>query len=142
MLRAEFPDAGERSPEELVDAYGVLLAETIEDVGADEVAATTGLDDATVARVADGDVADISLEAAAAILATDPERPDAEAIQAEAQDILLLGMTTAVMDVESLASGIDVAMEPKEIQQKIEGRSRMTLREYAVLHSYIDGQQR
>jgi len=41
-----------------------------------------------------------------------------------------------------LASGIDAQLEPKEIQQKIEGRYPMTLSEYAVLHSYIESQKR
>ena len=142
MLRTEFPDAGEQSPDELLAAYGSVLAETVASVGADAVAASTELDRETVDAVAEGDVAALSLEDAVAVLAADPDRPDADALQAEAQDILLMGMTTAVMDVESLASGIDSQLEPKEIQQKIEGRYPMTLREYALLHSYIESQKR
>jgi len=142
MLRAEFPDAGEQSPDALLEAYASLLATTVESVGNDDVVDATGLDRDVVGAVADGEVADLSLEDAAAVLATDPERPDADAIQMEAQDILLMGMTTAVMDVESLASGIDSQLEPKEIQQKIEGRYPMTLSEYALLHGYIEGEKR
>ena len=142
MLRTEFPDAGEQSPEALLSAYGSMLAETVASVGADSVVESTGIDRETVDAVAEGDVAGLSLDDATAVLATDPDRPDAEALQAEAQDILLMGMTTAVMDVESLASGIDSRLEPKEIQQKIEGRYPMTLTEYALLHSYIEGQNR
>ena len=138
MLRAEFPDAGERTVEELLAAYEAVLADTVESVGVERVVEETGLDPETVEAVGAGDAADLSLSEAAAVLATDPERPDADAIQAEAQDILLMGMTTAVMDVESLASGIDDAMEPKEIQQKIEGRYPMTVAEYAVLHQHIE----
>jgi len=142
MLRTEFPDAGERSPEALLSAYGAVLAETVDAVGADSVVESTGLDRETVDAVADGDVETLSLEDATAVLAADPDRPDADALQAEAQDILLMGMTTAVMDVEALASGIDSQLEPKEIQQKIEGRYPMTLEEYALLHSYIESQKR
>ncbi|MDS0281145.1 DUF5791 family protein [Haloarcula onubensis] len=142
MLRTEFPDAGEQSPEALLSAYGSVLAETVASVGADTVAESAGLDRETVDAVADGDGAALSLSDATAVLATDPDRPDADALQAEARDILLMGMTTAVMDVESLASGIDSQLEPKEIQQKIEGRYPMTLEEYALLHSYIESQQR
>ena len=142
MLRTEFPDAGEQSPEALLSAYGAVLAETVEAVGADTVGESAGVDRGTVDAVADGDVGALSLEDATAVLATDPDRPDADALQAEAQDILLMGMTTAVMDVESLASGIDSQLEPKEIQQKIEGRYPMTLDEYALLHSHIESQQR
>lgn len=142
MLRTEFPDAGERSPEALLAAYGSVLAETVASVGADTVVESTELDRETAAAVADGEVASLSLSDAVAVLATDPARPAVDALQAEAQDILLMGMTTAVMDVESLASGIDSQLEPKEIQQKIEGRYPMTLEEYALLHSYIESQQR
>ena len=142
MLRAEFPDAGEQSPEALLEAYGSVLAETADSVGADTVAESTGMDRDTVDALTNGDVGALSVEDAAAVLATDPDRPDADALQAEAQDILLMGMTTAVMDVEALASGIDSQLEPKEIQQKIEGRYPMTLEEYALLHSYIESQKR
>ena len=138
MLRSEFPDAGEQPPEVLLDAYESVLAETVESVGQESVVEATGLTPETVSDVADGEAADLSLEDAAAVLATDPDRRDAETIQADAQDILLLGMTTAVLDVEALASGIDSQLEPKEIQQKIEGRYPMTLREYAMLHSNIE----
>jgi len=141
MLRAEFPDAGEQSADELLAAYESVLAETVETVGVDTVTESTGLERETVAAVADG-AADLELADAAAILAADPDRPDAETIQAEAQDILLMGMSMAVLDVEALASGIDNDLEPKEIQQKIEGRYPMTLREYAVLHSYIESRKR
>jgi hypothetical protein len=138
MLRSEFPDAGEQSPETLLDAYETVLTETVESVGHESVVEATGLDPQLVAAVADGSAAELSLEDAAAVLATDPDRRDAEAIQADAQDILLLGMTTAVLDVEALASGLNSQLEPKEIQQKIEGRYPMTLREYAMLHSHIE----
>ncbi|KAA9396819.1 hypothetical protein Har1130_03125 [Haloarcula sp. CBA1130] len=142
MLRGEFPDAGEQSSDELLAAYSTVLAETVETVGVEAVVAETGLDQTTVTAFADGDVADRTLDEAVAVLATGPDRPDADALQAEAQDILLMGMTTAVMDVESLASGIDDELEPKEIQQKIEGRFPVTLAEYALLHSYIEGEKR
>ncbi|WP_336336937.1 DUF5791 family protein [Haloarcula brevis] len=142
MLRGEFPDAGEQAPEELLAAYGTVLAETVETVGVDGVADATGLDRATVEAFASGDIADRTLDEAVAVLSAGPDRPDADALQAEAQDILLMGMTTAVMDVESLASGIDDELEPKEIQQKIEGRYPVTLSEYALLHSHIEGEKR
>jgi len=142
MLRAEFPDAGEQSPEALLAAYESVLAGTVESVGVVTVVESSGLDHDIVEKVADGDASNLTLGDAAAVLATDPDRPDAETIQMDAQDILLMGMTTAVMDVEALASGIDSQLEPKEIQQKIEGRYPMTLSEYALLHSYIEGQKR
>ena len=141
MLRTEFPEAGEQSSDELLGAYRSVLAATVESVGADTVVETTELDRETVDTIVDGDVAELPLEEAMAVLATDPDRPAADSLQAEAQDILLMGMTTAVMDVEAVASGINSQLEPKEIQQKIEGRYPMTVGEYALLHSYIESKK-
>jgi hypothetical protein len=141
MLRAEFPDAGTQSPTDLLAAYESLLTATIDAAGVDAVAEQTGLDRDVIEAMIGGDVADVTLTDAAAVLATDSDRPDAGAIEAEARDILLMGMTTAVMDVESLASGIDSELDPKEIQQKIEGRHPVTLAEYARLHQYIESQK-
>lgn len=138
MLRGAFDAAGEYTPGELHSQYEALLRETIETVGQSAVADESGVDEQRVEAVADGDSPELTLEEAAAILATDPARPDTESIVAEARDILLLGMSTAVLDVEAIAAGIDDEMDPKEIQQKVEGRYPMTLAEYAVLHQYIE----
>ncbi|MHB9288396.1 DUF5791 family protein [Halobacteriales archaeon Cl-PHB] len=142
MLRGEFESAGETSPAELQAAYEQLLATTVDRVGVDTVVEESGVDRATVAALADGESPTLDLEDATAILATDEDRPDAEAIAAEARDILLMGMTTAVVDVDTLASEIDGALEPKEIQQKVEGRYPMTLEEYALLHHELESQAR
>ena len=141
MIRGEFGDVGERSPASLESAYGVVLAETIDRVGVETAVEETGLDRGTVEAAANGDAAGVTVEQAAAILALDDDRPSADAIEAEARDILLMGMSTAVLDVEALAAGIDDAMDPKEIQQKIEGRYPLTLAEYAILHAFIAGRQ-
>lgn len=138
MIRGEFADAGERTPEELLSGYETVLAETIDQVGIDDVVSNTDLEQETAEALVAGESPEVTLEAAAAVVALDDDRPPADAIAAEARDILLMGMTTAVLDVETLASGVDGALEPKEIQQKIEGRFPMTLDEYAMLHQYIE----
>jgi len=138
MLRGEFEDAGERTPESLQQAYETTLVETIEAVGIEAVAAETGVEQATLEALVDGESPTLELTDAAAILAVDEGRPPADAIAAEARDILLMGMTTAVLDVETLASGVDGELEPKEIQQKIEGRFPMTVAEFALLHQFIE----
>lgn len=134
MLRGAFPSAGESSVAALADAYRALLSETIADVGVERVAERSGLAVERVRAVAEGTAGEITLSEAAAILAADPDRPAADAIAAEARDILLMGMTTAVMDVDALAAAIDDALEPREIQHKVEGRQEITLNEYARLH--------
>lgn len=142
MLRGEFESADEAKPESLRMAYDEVLAEALQRVGVETATAETDIEEATLQSLIDGGSPDIKLSDAAAILALDPERPDAEAIEAEARDILLMGMTTAVLDVEAIASGIDDALEPKEIQQKIEGRFPLTLDEYALLHAFIESRKR
>lgn len=142
MLRDAFELAEESSPEEFRAAYDEVLAETIADVGLDEVTSRTELDEETLSRLQNGDRPELLVTDAATILAADGDRPDAKAIEAEARDILLMGMSIAVLDVERLASGIDDRMEPKEIQGKVEGRFPMSLDEYALLHSYIEQRKR
>ena len=139
MLRDAFDAPGERSPAELRAAYDELLAGTIQAVGVEAVAAESSVETGRLEALLDGEHPSLTLSEAAAVLGTDPELPDADASEAEARDILLLGLSIAVLDVEALASGIDDRMEPKEIQQKAEGRYPMDLDEYALLHSYIEG---
>jgi len=138
MIRGEFESAGERSPEELRAAYGETLAETVESVGIDTVVSRSGVDREVVAAIAAGERPELTLEAAAAVLSADPERPDGETIKLEALDILLMGMTTAVVDVDAVAAGLDDEMDPKEIQQKVEGRYPITLAKYAAIHQFLE----
>jgi hypothetical protein len=140
MLRGEFESAGEQSPEELRSAYGEVLAETVESVGVDTVVSRSGVDREVVEAIGAGEEPELTLEAAAAVLAADPDRPDGETIEMEALDILMMGMTTAVVDVEAVAVGLDDAMDPKEIQQKVEGRYPVTLAEYAAIHTFLEAQ--
>ncbi len=133
MIRGAFPEAGETSPAALEGAYANLLADTL----ASHDDADLDVDEERLAAVRSGDVDGLTLEEAAAILALDPDHPDAGTVAAEARDILLMGMTTAVLDVDTLASAIDDALEPKEIQQKIEGRFTIDLSEYALLHHTV-----
>jgi hypothetical protein len=141
MLRGEFPSAGEATGAELLAAYAERLTATVERVGVEAVASETDIDSATLEALLGGERPELTLEDAAGVLAADPDRPDTGTLLAEARDILLMGMSTAVLDVETVAAGIDGEMEPKEIQQKVEGRHPMTIDEYALLHAYIEGEK-
>jgi len=141
MIRGEF-EAADETPESLRAAYGEALAATIETVGVDDVREQTGIEAERLDAIGAGESVDLTLEEAASILATDPDRPAADTLVAEARDLLLMGLSMAVLDVEAVAAGIDDAMDPKEIQQKIEGRYPITLEEYALLHQYIEGEKR
>lgn len=142
MLRDEFETPGERDPAALQAAYEDVLAETVESQGVDAVAEATDIDEDTLDALLAGESPDLTLEEAAAILATDPDRPDAEFIVADARDMLMMGMSVAVLDVEAIQSGIDAQLEAKEIQQKVEGRYPVTLAEYALLHQFIESKKR
>ena len=142
MIRGAFDTADELDPDDLREDYDDLLTAAIEPVGIPAAAEETGVDEQTLEALLDGEMPELTLEEAAAILALDEDQPDEETLVAEARDILLMGMSSAVLDVEALASGVGDALEPKEIQQKIEGRYPITLDEYALLHAYIENKKR
>jgi hypothetical protein len=138
MLHTAADAAADRSPAALEAAYAALLASTLETVGRDRVAAETDLDGETLAAIADGDVAGVTLAEAAAVLATDEEYPDPEAVVFETRDHLLMGMTTAVLDVDTLAAATPLEYSGQEIQQAIEGRTALSLGALAAIQSTID----
>ena len=138
MLHTAADGATDRSPAALELAYAALLSETLESVGRDRVASETDLDPATLAAIADGDVGRVTLTEAAAVLATDDAAPDAEAIVYETRDHLLMGMTTAVLDVDTLAASTTLDYSGQEIQQAIEGRTTLSLSALAAIQSAID----
>ncbi|SEO42046.1 hypothetical protein SAMN04487948_102342 [Halogranum amylolyticum] len=125
------------STDELLTTYATELQAVVDDVGADTVVAETDLDRETVDAVVAGDVADLTLEEAAAVLAVSPNYPDQRGIVLEVRDHLLMGMTTAVLDVDTIAANIDVDLTGQEVQQAIEGRTPMTLTEFAAIHRLI-----
>ena len=129
-------DAGELTPDELRARYDDRLRAVVERRGIESVREATGIEG--VEALANGESPPFTLDEAATVLALDPEEPDADAIVVETRDHLLMGMTTAVLDVEAVESGIDGALDAREIQQKIEGRLAMTLDELALLHGYIE----
>ena len=127
--------------ESLLAGYGDRLATTVDAVGIDTAAEKTELDDEQLSAVADGDVDALSLTDAAAILALDESTPDSEAIVLETRDHLLMGMTTAVLDVDAVAAELDVDLTGQEVQQAIEGRATLTLTELAAIQAVIDGRE-
>jgi hypothetical protein len=132
----DIDDAGDLAPEELRARYDERLRAVIDEHGVETVEAETGVENIEV--LADGDSPSMTLDEAATILALDPDEPDADAIVTETRDHLLMGMTTAVLDVEAVESGIDGSLDAREIQQKIEGRLPMSLDELALIHGHIE----
>ncbi|MFC7155584.1 DUF5791 family protein [Halomarina halobia] len=138
MLQNVADDPGALTPEELRARYDDRLRETVETVGAAEAAREAGVPREAVDALAAGGSPDLTLEEAAAILALPADAPDASAIRMEVLDDLMMGMSIAVLDVETLESELDGELEAKEIQQKIEGRFPMTLSELALVQQAIE----
>jgi hypothetical protein len=127
---------GELSTEELVAVYERQILERVEAVGRASALSDTDLDPGRLDAVLAGDVAGLTLADGAALLALEGAA-SAEEIAMLARDALLMGMTTAVMDVEKLAGELDSGLTAREIQAKVEGRFPMTLREFAQLHGFL-----
>lgn len=136
MLYDDVETPDETSPDDLLSTYADDLAAAVDEVGRDDIVAA-GVDGDAVDAVAAGDVAAVTVTDAAAILGRHPDNPPADVIEAEVRDHLLLGMTSAVLDVDALASRVDAALSPREIQQKVEGRAAMTLGEYVQLQHVV-----
>jgi hypothetical protein len=140
MFHDAVDDPGGHSADELYERYESLLIETVERVGAAEASERSDVDRATVDALLAGESPELTLEEAAALLALDAEE-DPETIAALDRDALLMGMTNAVVDVESLARGVDGDLEARELQAKVEGRFPMTLREFADVHRFLQDRE-
>lgn len=132
---------GEYTPEELYELYVAELVTAIESHGVEEVAERAGVETEALRALLDGEDPELTLEEGASILAVLSETPDAETIAMLSRDALLMGMTTAVLDVEAVESGVGGQLEAREIQSKVEGRFPITLREFALLHQFIESKK-
>jgi hypothetical protein len=130
-------DGDEVTPTALLAAFEALVSESIAEGGRERVADAASVDDRAVEAAAAGDVEGLSVTEAAAIVGVTADR-DAEAIVAELRDHLLMGMATAVLDVDTIAAGIDADLTGQEVQQALEGRAEMTLAQLAEVMAVIE----
>ncbi len=114
----------------LADAYVDTLRDILESVPTDQVMAA-GVEESAVTAVRAGDPAQVAIEDAAVMLAIASSQFDAVEMRYELLDRLLIGMTNAVLDVDTVAHRIAFDRSPTELQQRIEGREPMGLDEYA-----------
>ena len=141
MLHDVAETGDEASPSALRAAYFEALAAVVAELGVDTVVGGTGLDRATVAELGEGGTPELTLEEAAEVLALGEGEPDAEAIAWEARDHVLMGMTAAVVDVDTIARETELDLDGKEIQQAIEGRLPTTLAQFAAIQAYVDARR-
>lgn len=130
------------SVEDLCEEYATDLATAVDRVGVEAAIERTGVDRGTIESVADGDVRDLSLVEAGAIQALADGTADPDTIVEIGCDHLLLGMSTAVLDVDTVATEVGGDLDPKEVQQKLERRTPMTFCEYVRMQHFIAGRQR
>jgi hypothetical protein len=141
MFHEVTDEPGEHTPDELYERYERELIAAVEAEGVETIAAESAVDEATLRALLDGETPELTLEEASSILAVLEDTPDADTIATLSRDALLMGMTTAVLDVEAVESGIEGELEAREIQSKVEGRFPMTLREFALLHRFIESRK-
>ncbi len=125
----------------LLASFETLLMETVEAAGRDRVVSETAIDATAVERISEGDARTLTLEDAAALLAVESDR-EAEPMVAELRDHLLMGMATAVLDVDTIAASIDADLTGQEVQQTLEGRAAMTLEQLAEVMAVIETRKR
>jgi hypothetical protein len=137
MLTDEIEDAETTTTQTVRARYEREVADAVETVGVDDAAAATDVERDRLDALVAGDAPRLTLSEAASLLALAGDAPDADAILAAVRDHVMLQMSSAVVDVDALAAGLDGDLDPKEIQQKIEGRQPMTLAEYAQVHRFL-----
>lgn len=141
MLHTAADTVQNHSPSTLLDAYFEQLVSVIKTASPKQLADKAGLTVDKIDALGAGEQPTLTVEQAAAILAVDDASPDAEAIVFELRDHLLMGMTTAVLDVDTIAATADTDLTGQEVQQAIEGRAEMTLSQLAAIQSVIDGRE-
>lgn len=121
-------------------AYEDTLRESITQAGADTIASETTVEPDRIATITDGDIGDLRLQQAAEIAAVTSE-VDADTIVAEIRDDLLMGMAAAVLDVDTVAAKSDLDLTGQEIQQALEGRTRMNMTELTSIQAIISARR-
>jgi hypothetical protein len=131
--RTSVPD----SPTTLRQEYDADFASIVASHGVDAVTDHTQLSAETVAAIETGASPSLTLTEAAHLQAMAPDTPPAETIETMACEHLLLGMSSAILDVDAVAATLDLDLDPKEIQQKIERRAPMTFDEFVHIQYVI-----
>ncbi|PCR91713.1 DUF5791 family protein [Natrinema ejinorense] len=128
------------SPADLRAEYEADFTTIVDERGPEAVADETDLEPETLEAMAAGESPSLTLEQAARIQSLEAGEPDSETIVTMALEHLLLGMSTAVLDVDAVESHLEIDLDAKEIQQKIEGRAPMSFEEFVhVQYVIADG---
>jgi len=130
-------DADEVTAAALLASFETLVSEAVAEVGRDQIIEEAGIGENVLDAAVDRGASDIRFEDGAAIVAVPTDR-DGDAVVAEVRDHLLMGMATAVLDVDTIAAAIDADLTGQEVQQALEGRAAMTLGQLAEIMAVIE----
>lgn len=125
------------SPADLRAEYEDDLRSVVNRHGPDEVADRTDVDRGAAEALLEGNSPDLTLAEAAQIQSLEDGEPEPDEVVTIACEHLLLGMSTAVLDVDAVESRMAFDMDAKEIQQKIEQRAPMSLEEFVHIQYVI-----
>ena len=127
------------TPGDLLEAYAAELAAALDGADPAAIAAEIDVDESAVTAMAAGDadaIAAVHLADAAAVLEREEGVP-AEDIAFEVRDHVMMEMVTAILDVDTIAAEIDADLTGQEVQQALEGRTRLTLGELAEMQALM-----
>ncbi|MFB6103476.1 MAG: DUF5791 family protein [Halobacteriaceae archaeon] len=123
--------AGQRSPAAVEDVIYDAVADAIEVVGPDHVAATTALDDDQVDALTAGDRPSLTLEAVETVLDAADQVPAAGSYAADLRDATLIWMGDAVIDITELGARLDT--DPTALRRGLDGDRPLTVAEFASI---------
>lgn len=126
------------TPEQLLEEYLDHLASIVDSFGLESTTSRIDVDRPTLVTLSAGEKPSLTFEEAAQIAALSADDLDPTEVETIACEHLLLAMSMAILDVEAVAASLDLDLDAKEIQQKIERRAPMTLAEFAhVQHAVV-----
>lgn len=132
-------DVEATDPVALHGRYLAALGSIVDDVGAMEVAEKTGIDVGRLEMLPDEDPA-LTLRDACAIIGTSGSVSNADTLARDARDHLVVRMSSAILDVDSLASGLEADVEPRDYRRMIEGHTEILLRQYARIYHRVESE--
>ena len=125
------------SPADLRAEYEDDLRAVIDQHGVDAVTEQTDVGRETAEALLESESPDLTLPEVAQIQSLEAGEPEPDEMVTIACDHLLLGMSTAVLDVDSIESELEIELDAKEVQQKLERRAPMSLEEFVHIQYVI-----
>ena len=127
------------SPADLRAEYEDDLRAVVDQHGTDAVDEQTDVDRETAEALLESESPDLTISEVAQIQSLADGEPEPDEMVTIACEHLLLGMSTAVLDVDAIESELEIELDAKEVQQKLEQRAPMSLEEFVHIQYVIAG---